>query len=76
MKLDAALECERLSPVDVLTELLANSFNLDAMGTAGLQTLRGVATSVPFYRLTHGGVDIAAPAIRELLAHEGVALPS
>jgi hypothetical protein len=73
----AGAECryERLRPVDVVTELLANSFNLGTMGAAGLETLRGVATNVPFFRLTHGGVDAAAPAIGELLASEGLASP-
>lgn len=71
----ATLAWDRLGPVDALTELLANSFNLRAMGRVGLETLRGVATSVPFYRLTHGGIDAAAPAIRDILVSEGLATP-
>lgn len=66
------LDLVRLSRLDAMTTLLNNNFNLASMGTPGLEAFRDVAMTVPFYRLTHGGLGQALPALEELFAAEGV----
>jgi hypothetical protein len=68
----APLTVERLEPVDALVALLRTSFNLHLMADAGLVTLRDVASSVPFYRVRHGGIEQIAPAIDELIGSDAV----
>ncbi|MCB0976411.1 MAG: PqqD family peptide modification chaperone [Acidimicrobiales bacterium] len=57
----ATWSLERLSPTDALESLITNTLNLSATGQAGMDTLDDVATTVPTFRLVHGGgPDIVA----------------
>jgi len=69
---EAHLEVRRLEPIDALTTLLANDFNLPIVGMAGLTTMRRIAVEVPFYRVEHGGLDQVLPAVEELVATAGL----
>lgn len=57
-----------LRPALALLELITNCFNLARFGPEGLETLAGVARTVPAYRLTHDGVGPAVEAIEVLWA--------
>jgi hypothetical protein len=72
----APLDLVRLEPLDAMTELLANDVNLPTVGAPGLETLRRIATEVPFYRMEHGGLDQAVPALHQLLVEHGLTAPS
>jgi hypothetical protein len=68
---DGDVTVDRLSPVDAMTMLIGNTFNLAVMKSTGLETLREVASSVPVYRLRHGGVERGWSAIEALLLDVG-----
>jgi hypothetical protein len=67
---------ERLRPLDTFVALLQAAFNLHVVTAVGLATLRDVARAVPFYRMRHGGIDQAVPAVEALVrAEEATAIP-
>lgn len=72
----ATPDLERLDPLDAMTALLADTFNLKLMGSTGLETLRDLATSMPFFRLRHGDMKQALPIVDELFREAGAASAS
>jgi len=70
---DAEPSVERVDPLDAMTALVANSFNLGSVGAAGVEALRDVALDVPCYRLVHRDVHWAADAVCDLIDEHGVA---
>jgi hypothetical protein len=63
----------RLDPVEAMTMLLGNAFNLASLGAAALLRLRDVALAVPAYRLVHQDSQGAARTVRTLMAEHGIA---
>lgn len=63
----------RLDPVEAMTALVGNAFNLAALGQGALGALRDVALAVPCYRVVHQDSQDAAVTVRALMAEHGIA---
>ena len=62
----AALSCVSLNPMQAVLGLGQNSFNYQALGTAGFETAIALARTTCAYRLTYGDLDEAIAQIEHL----------
>jgi hypothetical protein len=63
----AATTLTPVEPVDALVLLLANAFDFDALGQAGLDALTRLATTVPAYCLVSSDLDEAVDVVTTTL---------
>jgi hypothetical protein len=70
---DEAPSVARLDPVEAMSALLGNAFNLPTLGGGALGALRDAALAVPCYRLVHQDSQGAAGTVRTLMAEHGIA---
>jgi hypothetical protein len=68
---DQDVSITRLDPVEAMTVLLGNAFNLASSGERALRALRDVALEVPCYRLVHSDVHLAEACVRERVRERG-----